>query len=253
MFLFLIPVLLMAAAIYIYRFTGKKEILQLDLVQFLFAFLIYPVMYVWLKNFLYFLLRTEIGTALSFRDWINIDTGFTIFFMYFYAFGIIHALTKTFSLNTHRDPLYDIFEDSQYFHEFLSHVGMYVAAILLFTVIALLNCVFPIVVEENKTSLYLVLLLGWIMGFIAYIGAFYTTDKGVDYHRYRRIMKLTFGLSFVSLAIGYFFVHPRFSMHYAAFWFVLLGTASTIVSMLVFSPTRRFGRLLGKLPIKGID
>ncbi len=253
MLIFLVPVLLIAAIIYIYRFTGKREILQLDLVQFLFAFLVYPVTYIWLKNFLYFLLRSEIGVALSLREWINIDTAFTVFFMYFYAFGIIHALTKTFSLNLHRDPLYDIFEDSKYFHEFISHVGMYVAAVILFAVLGILNCFFPIQVEQNRSTLYLILALGWIMGFFAYLGAFYTTDKGVDYHRYRRIMKLAFGLSFLTLSISYFVIHPLFSLKYSAFWFVLLGSASTIVSMFLFSPTRRFGRLLGKLKIQGID
>lgn len=251
--LFLIPVLLVLSVMFIYRFSGKKEFLQMDLVQFIFAFVIYPVGYLWLKNFIYILLRDEIGIRLTLGEWVSIDTGFTLIFMYFYAFGIIHALTKTFSLNLNRDPLYDMFEDSKYFHEFLSHVGMYAVLIAVTTILGMLNGFFPFLVENKKITMDILVGISWFMGFVTYVGLFLSTDKGVLYPRYKRIMKLTFGGSFLLLTGEYFFLRPSFSLSYSAFWFSIIALTSAITSMFVFSPGRRFGRLLKRLPINGID
>lgn len=225
----------------------------MDFVQFVYSFVVFPLIYVWLKNFIYILLKDQIGITLGLGNWITIDTVFTIFFLYFYAFGIIHALTKTFSLNLNRDPLYDIFQDSKYFHEFLSHVGMYVALVVVVTILSLLNGVFPFEVENKKISMDILAGVAWGMGILTYIGAFLLTDKGFQYSKYKRIMKLTFGFCFVVLALFYFGFRPRFSLSYSAFWFVLISLTSTIVSMFLFSPGRRFGKLLEKLPLHGID
>ena len=225
----------------------------MDLVQFIYAFLIFPVGYVWLKNFIYILLRNEIGVNLSLGEWFTIDTVFTIFFMYFYAFGIMHALTKTFSLHLNRDPLYDIFDNSKYFHEFLSHIGMYAGIILLITLLSLVNSAFPIIIENKKSTMYLVIGAAWATGFLGYIGMFFSTDKGFQYSKYKRIMKLIFGFCFLVQALFYFFLHPSFTLQYSAFWFVFIALTSIIVSMFVFNPTKRFGKILQRLPINGID
>lgn len=238
---------------FIYRFSGKKEILQMDLVQFIYAFVIYPIGYIWLKNFIYILLRDEIGAKLTLGQWVTIDTGFTIVFMYFYAFGIIHALTKTFSLNLNRDPFYDMFDDSKYFHEFFSHVGMYVAVIVVVTILSLLNGIFPFSFENKKIVMDSLVGVAWFTGFLTYLGAFFFTDKGFQYSKYKRIMKLTFGLCFLVEVIFYYFFRTQFTLAHGGYWFVFIMLTSTIVSMFIFSPGRRFGKLLQRLPINGID
>lgn len=251
--LFLIPVLMLLAVMFMYRFSGKKEFLQMDLVQFLYAFVIYPIGYIWIKNFIYLLLREEIGVRLTLGQLITIDTVFTVLFLYMYAFGIIHALTKTFSLNLNRDPFYDMFDDSKYFHEFLSHVGMYAGVVMVMTVLSLINGLFPFQVVNNKLYMDVLVGLGWFAGFLTYIGMFFSTDKGFQYSKYKRIMKLLFGSCFTLEVLFYFAFRPKFALQYGWFWFILLTLTSTIVSMFIFSPGRRFGKLLQRLPINGID
>ncbi len=251
--LILLPIFIMICVLYLYRFSGRKEFLRFDLVQFIFAFFVYPVAYIWMKQFLYILLREEIGVLFSIGQWITIDTIFTIFFLYFYAFGIIHSLTKSFNLKVNRDPFFDVFEQSEYFHQFITHVGMYVAGFILFVIFGVINSFFPFDIVIQKNPFYTILGSAIAAGMLCYIGAFISTDKGMGYQKYKRIMKLTFGMSFAILAITYFVQKPAFNLQFAMYWFAITLFTTLIASMFIFNPTRKFGKLLRTLPLQGTD
>ncbi|EKD43989.1 MAG: hypothetical protein ACD_72C00045G0003, partial [uncultured bacterium] len=52
--LIIIPLLSLLASLGLYRYNGKKEILRFDLVQFFYAFILMPMIYIWFKSFLFF-------------------------------------------------------------------------------------------------------------------------------------------------------------------------------------------------------
>ncbi len=252
--LLILPVFIFMSALYLYRFSGRREFLHFDLVQFLYAFVIYPIGFLWLRNFLYFLLKEELGVSIRVADWIVLDSICSVFFLYFYAFGIIHSLTKSFQLKLNRDPLFDLFEQSQYFHEFLSHVGMYVGLFIVISLLSVLNSFIPIDTVSSKQTFYAVLGTGFLVGVLLHAGLFSLTDKGVQYTRYRRIMKLLYGCTFLLHLCIYTFVRPRFSLDYGFFWFCLTALSSLMFTSFVFQPMKRFQKILELLSIgKGID
>lgn len=252
--LFLIPLLMAVSIIYLYRFSGRKLFLHFDLVQFVYAFVIYPAGYVWLKNFLYFIFRDEVGVSMSVGQWMTVDAVFTVLFLYFYAFGIIHSLTKTFSLQMERDPLFDLFHQSEYFHEFLSHVGMYVGLLFLLTILGVINVFLPLEIVAAKTTFYFILLIALLGGMLAYIGAFYTTDKGIGYSKYSKLLKLSIAGSFLLHVLLYFRYDPRFNISFAVFWFGFGIVTALVLTPLFINPTRRLWKILEILQLdKGID
>lgn len=238
--LLLLPFFLLLASMYLYRYTGKKTILHFDVVQFIYAFVIYPVVYIWLQNFIFVLLREEIGISLTIPQWIAINSVFSVTFMFFYAFGIIHSLTKTFALEMERDPLFDLFAHSEYFHEVASHIGIYVIAGVVFSLLALLNVFFSLPIELGKQLFFAVLLVAAASGFFIYIGLFTLTD--IESAMYRRVMKLTTGSIFTFLALLYIFFRPPFSSPHLFYWFTFVCMAMTVLSILFMNPSRRMVR-----------
>ena len=63
-FLVLLPVAMILGSLLAYRFNGRREILRFDLVQFLYAFILTPLTFVWGKVLL-FLLVKKVGPARS--------------------------------------------------------------------------------------------------------------------------------------------------------------------------------------------
>ena len=51
----------MLSALALYRKNGRREILKFDVVQFWYAFVLVPVLFVWFKSFLFFTLRDELN------------------------------------------------------------------------------------------------------------------------------------------------------------------------------------------------
>lgn len=252
--LLLIPIFMILASMYLYRFSGRRELFHFDLVQFLYSFLIYPLGYVWMKNFLFVLLTQENGMQFSPGRWMVIDTIFTIFFLYFYAFGIIHSLTKTLSLQLNRDPLFDLFEQFKYFHEFLSHVGMYCGTFFVISVLSLANTLFPFAVTLHRNTFWGLVAFGWTTGIFLYIGLFFLTDKGVQYARYKKLIRLTYGASFVLHIIAYLILTPAFNLHYAAYWLTFCLLTSLVMCTFFLHPTDRVLRYLTLIRMnKGID
>lgn len=237
--LILLPLLTYISVVFLYRFSGKKTFLHFDLVQFIYAFFIYPLIYVWGKQFIYYLVRSELGVSISIGQWIVIDTIFSLIFMFFYGFGIIHSLTKTFALEIERDPLFDLFAQSEYFHEFLSHAGMYSGIVLVLAVLGSVNAIFPFLINENKPILYLFVVLGVLAGLLMYIGFFIMTN--IDSNKYKRLMRLLVGLAFTLQMVTFYVLNPDFSIQYIFYWTCLFMFASCVLSFFFINPSKRFG------------
>ncbi|HSW89905.1 MAG TPA: hypothetical protein VLH19_03455 [Patescibacteria group bacterium] len=242
--LLLVPVLVLLAATFLYRFSGKKQLMRLDLVQFLFAFIVYPLAYIWLKNFTYFLVRRELGINVSQTEWLVIDTGMSVLFMYFYAFGIIHSLTKTFSLNLERDPLFDLVEHSEYFHEFLSHVGMYGFVLGAFNVLSIINVFVPLPLQFTKPIFYSILLVGICMGLLGYYVMFSVTQ--IKDRRYQRYMRVGVGLGFIVHAAIYFLGDVHFASQFVVYWYDFFVFSTMIAAFFFIAPFRRIGKRLSR-------
>lgn len=238
--LFLLPVLLGLSSAYLYRFTGRKQILRFDLVQFFYAFVAYPLGYIWVKSTLFFLLRQELGISLSFGEWNILDTLFSLIFMYFYAFGIIHSLTKTFSLEMERDPLIDLFSHSEYFHELFSHIGMFAVGLFLFGILGSVNLLFPILITMTKPAFIVINVLGFIAGIVSYWTMFHlTVFEGPVNRTYRRLLRLIVALCFSIMVIFYFVWDPNFRETYILFWFTINIFIGMMACFFLVGPVQR--------------
>lgn len=249
--LLLVPTLAVISALYLYQHTGKKEILKFDLVQFAYAFVIAPIIYVWLKSFLFTLLVRELNLHLSVTDIFIADTVYTILFLYFFAFIIIHSLTKSFSLKRSRDPFYDIFQMSEFFHMITSHVVFYVGGAILFTLLSTINIFFPVTSATNNMLFYTSLFLGLVFGFIVYVGLLLTDDDFEEkYPRFEMFIELLFGALFI-LDVGlYFYFRPEFDLGRVMYWVSLMAFAGFIVSSLLIERSQKLVAVLKRLHYK---
>ena len=225
--LILVPALAALSAIFLYRHNGKREILKFDLVQFIYAFIISPLLLVWLKSFFFILLRNELGSFLSLTQLFAADTAFTILLMYIYSFVVVHSLTASFKLKKVSDPLYDVFYHSEYFHLWLSHIVMYGGGMGLISILGLTNLTIPLTLTFNRAALYVTLGLGIIIG-IASFGAIWLGNP--KQANFMRIMKLFIAFFFVLHAVMYFGFDPDFSIKYGLYWlsFMIFTTMSAI-------------------------
>lgn len=228
--LFLIPLFAILSGFLIYRHNGRREFLQLDLIQFCYTFILAPLFFIWAKTFVFFLLRSEVNVVLTPGKLFIVDTAFTLFLLYMYAFIVMHSLTKTFRLKTEKDPLYDLFQDSEYIHLWLTHVVTSIGTMLLLLILALVNLYFPMTFVMSKLAFYLVCSGGVVMGSVGFVGL-WLTDPRQDGKRYMRLMRLAIGLSFIILASAYFLMDPNFNGSYALYWFILF----VFTTMLVWS------------------
>lgn len=218
--LYLIPILAIITAIFLYRLNGKREFLKIDLVQFFYAFILAPVLYVWIKTFLYFILRTEIDIALTSGQLYLVDTIFSLVYMYIFGFTVIHALTKSFSLRRSRDPLYDIFEHSEFFHLWLTHLIVFVGSLILIAAIGIFNIFFPFNLTISQEIFYLLSFSGFLTGLVLFL-VVWLSDPKQEGANFMRLMKLMFGLFFLILIVAYFTFAPLFEPAYGVYWWSL--------------------------------
>lgn len=224
-FLVILPTFMVASAYIMYRFTGRRQIMKMDLVQFFYAFVVSPVMFLWIKSFLYFLVRHELNLSLSVGEWFVVDAIFSLLFLYIYAFVVIHSLTKTFHLKYQTDPLYDLFAHSEFFHMDMTHSVIFLGGMLVVTFISLLNLAIPLLTTlPNYPGLYSLSLVSVIAGIVGYIGVWSYESSHL---RFQRLMKLCFGIFFLVHMVAYFVVEPSWSLSYLFYWFAfgLFGTA----------------------------
>ncbi|MEX0895805.1 MAG: hypothetical protein WDZ94_02605 [Patescibacteria group bacterium] len=225
--LYLIPVLAIVTGVFLYRLNGKGEFLKIDLVQFFYAFFMAPVLFVWLKTFLFVILRTELDISLSSNQLYLVDTIYSVVYLYVFGFVVIHALTKSFSLRRSRDPLYDIFEHSEFFHLWLTHLIVFVGTLLLVSALAIFNIFYPIDLQMSQELFYLFSASGILTGILFFLMV-WQSDPKQDGANFMRFMKLMFGLFFVVHIIFYFLFAPAFDSTYGVYWWSLGATTGLV-------------------------
>ena len=238
--LFLIPTLAILSALYLYQHTGKKEILKFDLVQFVYAFVLLPIVYVWLKSFLFVFLVRELNLHLSVTDIFIADTAYTIIFLYVFAFSVIHSLTKSFELKRSRDPFYDIFQHSEFFHLIPSHTALYVGSAILFSILSSANVFIPLSITPNVIGFYLAIILGLLFGIGVNIGLVLTDGPfETKYPRFEMFVELIYTAFFIIHVGLYFYIRPSFNLREIMYWFVFMILAGFILSSLLLERSER--------------
>lgn len=257
-FLLLIPLFTSLFGLALYRFQDKKfEIFRIDLVQFVYLFLLAPTVYVWMKSFLFYILRNELDLRLSVTDLFVVDTTFSVLAFIVMAAIAMHSLTKTFWLKRHHDPEFDIYHLSEYFHLWWTHIVIWGGAMLLSTFVSISNVLIPFqVVASNKSQFYTLLFVALVSGILTFFAIWMSDAKQGNF---MRIMKLSLAL-FVSIHIlMYFIFDPVFNMTNGGYWFVFSNLLSATICASFFEryeKTSRFRNLfvhIGWGDNKGID
>jgi hypothetical protein len=244
--LFTIPFAALVSVMILYRHTGKKEILKLDSTQFLYAFVVSPVLLIWLKSFIFFLLRNELNLSLSITELLFIDTLFTVLFMYVFAFIVIHSLTKTFNLKITRDPLYDWFTHSEYFHMNLSHLAIYIGSMTMILALGVINVFVPLLIV-SKFALYGILIGGMLSGVAGFEAVLnYKSPDPI----FLRIMKVYFALVFIVFVGVYAIFEPNFNAVHSAYWGAFgFFFMATVMSLFAEKPEPK-KQWWGKIPYR---
>ena len=232
-FLLLIPLFTTIFGIAIYRFQDKKfEIFKLDLAQFVYLFIVAPTLFVWMKSFLFYIVRTELDLRLSITDLFVVDTTFSVLAFIIMAAIAIHSLTKTFKLKRQFDPNFDWYHLSEYFHLWWTHIVIWGGAMTLATFVSISNVLIPFeVVTANKFQFYSILALGLVTGLVTFF-ALWMSDALQG--NFMRLMKL-FLAFFISIHIlVYFVLDPAFNMTNAGYWFVFFNLFSAVCCAFVF-------------------
>lgn len=249
--LFLVPVLAIAAALYLYQHTGKKEFLRFDLVQFVYAFILAPIIYIWLKSFLFVFLVRELNLSLSVTEIFLADTAYSVIFLFVYAFLVIHSLTKSFELKRSRDPLYDIFQHSEFFHMLTSHAAIYIGAVLLISVLSTVNVFFPLNFAQSLIAFYACLFGGLIVGLIIYVGLLLTDDDfEVKHPKFEMVVELVYAAFFIYHVVLYFYFRPAFNMTEVVYWFIFMILLGFIFSSYVLDRSEKFLKVMRKFHYK---
>lgn len=236
-FLFIVPLLSIFSALILYRFTGRKELFKLDSIQFFYAFILYPLFFVWAKTLFFTLIRNELIIPLSENEIFILDTVFTVFLLYIFAFVVIHSLTKTFNLQTYRDPLYDIFHHSEYFHLWVTHLAMYGGVMAVLTIFSLANMYFPVPLDIHKSIFYLICFLGVVCGVGGFVGVWLSDPKQAK--SFMRVMKLIMSGFFIVHVISYFIFNVSFSAAQSMYWFSTFVFATMVLlSLFTYRSTK---------------
>ena len=214
------PLVALIVSFLLYRQTGKRELLKFDIVQLLYAFVIAPLMFIWLKSFLYYILTVESSFAPTPANLFLIDTSFSVVFLFIYAFIVIHWVTKSFEVKRYKDPFYDMLSHSETLHLWVSHTFMFLGILVLLLMLAIANIFFPLEVEASRLQFYFILALGYLAGWIGFAGVWlanFTESK------FLLLMRFCFAIYFLILALSYFVSGLKFSSDYGVFWFLFMS------------------------------
>lgn len=238
--LILIPVLTALASFLLYKQVGKREFLKLDAVQFIYAFILSPLAFIWMKSFLLFFAQNEINPNLSQNELFAIDTVFSVGFLFFYAFVVIHSLTKSFEIRQYQDPLYDILTHVESFHLWISHTFMYTLGFFLLTVLSVVNVFAPVAVELAKPAFYAILAVGFLSGLLGFAAIYLSAFK----EKFLKLMKLVFAVFFVVHVLVYFFFDPKFRPEFVAYWSVFAIFSALVFASFFIERSRRGMRFI---------
>ena len=241
-----LPIIFLLVSSYLYRHLGKKEVLKMDLVQFIYAFVISPVIIIWIKAVVFFNLENGIG-IISEEYKFLIDIIITTVLLYIYAFVVIHSLTKTFAIRRQKDPLIDIFEHSEYFHLWLSHFVIYSGSMLIIFLAGIINMSLSIDVITNLGQLYLAIGIAFLLSLIAYNAII--NYKVKDQDKFIRVLKLEIYLAIFILAFGYLIFRPKFIPQFSLYWLstIFFISLSTKLNVLKKEPKNKLIRFKNKI------
>lgn len=221
-----IPFITTIFGIYIYKFQdGKREIFRLDLAQFFYLFVLGPALFVWMKSFLFFLLRSELELGLSATELFVVDTIFSLVAFFVFVALSIHSLTKTFRLKRMYDPKFDLFHLSEYFHLWWSHIAIWLGGLVLISFFSILDLFFPFLLITPKWQFYATLGLGSTFGLISFVAVWMSDPQQGNF---MRLMKILFGLFFLVHVVLYFVMDPVFNMTDGIYWFVFFSLLSLV-------------------------
>lgn len=217
----LIPLFTTIVGLLLYRFQGKFfELFRLDFVQFIYMFLMAPALFVWLKTFLFYLIRNELEITLSITEIFVIDTVFTVISIFVMGAIAIHSLTKTFWIKRHHDPDFDLYHLSEYFHLWWSHIIIWGGIMLMFTFLSLTNVLIPLDFELTKIWFLVTQAVAIVCGTIFFFAIWMSeSDQG----NFMRLMKILLVLVALIHIIVYFVLDPGYNSNYIAYWFVTTG------------------------------
>ncbi len=230
--IFLVPIF----SLVLYTHQGKKQLINLDLVQFVYLFVVSPILFIWVKTFLFYIMRGKVGASLTVNQLFIIDTVLSVISFYTFSAIAIHTLTKTFRLHKDHDPLFDLFELSEYFHLWWSHLIIWIGVMLLLVFVSVVNVFFPMNIDPQRFSTYWSVIGGLFLGAVLYFSVIVRTylDSEQLQSNYLRVMKLCFAVFFIIHVLLYFLVSPQFTANYAAYWAVLNMFFATVFCSLVF-------------------
>lgn len=226
----MIPVLTSLFGVAIYKFQGRGrrlEIFKLDLVQTVYLFLLAPTLYVWMKSFLFYILRNELDIRFSVTDLFVLDTVFSVLAFIIMAAIAIHSLTKTFWLRRHHDPEFDLYHLSEYFHLWWTHIVIWGGGMLLATFLSISNVLIPFqILNYSKEQFYTMLIIGLISGALTFFAIWISDAKQGNF---MKLMKLILAIFVFIHVIIYFVLDPVFNMTNAGYWFVFANFISATV------------------------
>lgn len=207
--------------------NGKRQFLRFDLVQFIYLFVLSPVMFIWFKSFMFYLMKAQLGQGLTLNQLFMIDTILTMACFVIFTALAIHSLTKTFSLNLEHNPEFDLYELSEYFHLYWSHIIIWIGVLAVATFVGLANVLIDFVIPATiSISMSSVALVGIIMGTLFFVAL---GDMGEFQRKYLRIMKLSFAFLFVLHVLAYFMFDVPFAKEKLAYWFTFFALLTLVI------------------------
>lgn len=245
--IFVVPFMTVLSALGMYRLNGKRELFRFDLVQFIYAFVMSPLLFIWLKTVLFLLLRSDINLRLSINQLFLVDTILSVLFMYLYAFVVIHSLTASFKLKLNKDPISDLFVMSEYFHLWLSHIALYVGLMFLSTGLGLANLFYPLPVVFDRLQWYILFGSAFIVGGVGF-AAIWLADPNQGH--FLRLMKVALAFFAVILLMAYFVFDPPLRAGFAGYWFTITSFFSSVFFALLANRSPRTRSWLDRLKHK---
>lgn len=247
----IILILVPIVGLWLYKHSGKRQIFHLDFVQFVYLFIITPTLFIWSKTFLFYILKQqEHDLGLSINQIFLVDSIYSLIAFFIFAGIAIHTLTKSFQMKKLKDPSFDIFHISEYFHLWWSHLVMFIGGMVLLTVISFANLISPIVGLDSPLQFLAALLVSGILAIVAYL-AVWNSDPKLEDRNFMRLMKLCFALFFLIHVGFYFGYEPSFEMRYVGFWSIFMLFLTLVLCSTVIYRSRRLQKLIKKLHYPG--
>ncbi|MBD3250396.1 MAG: hypothetical protein GF381_02400 [Candidatus Pacebacteria bacterium] len=242
----ILPFIIIFFSLLIYRFTGRRMFLKMDLVQMIYAFFTSPLLFIWAKHLIYqFFFDDQLKIAqVSFGLWFWLDTSFSVAFLLLYAFIIIHFVTKNFEIRRYKDEQFNILDFSEQLHLWVSHVGIYLGTMVLSALLALFNLFFPLPVEQNIFVFWFVPWLGVVLGVIVYLGIWLSNFTQGPF---LKVIKLGIAIQTSVLTATYLIIRPAVSPIYFVYWFILTISVSVFLTSIFLEKSDRLMQWAEKL------